>query len=629
MQKDKSYIHQISTYPINTEFKIVATYSRTIGNPTATYMLNSSFVLLPKVPMTPRYADKRVGYFTVSYQDFDKNPQKVERQSMITRWRLEPKPEDVEKYKRGELVEPVKPIIFYIDPATPKEWVPYLIQGVNDWQKAFEKAGFKNAIMGKVAPTPEEDPTWSLEDARYSAIVYKPSSTPNASGPHINDPRSGEIIESHINWYHNVMSLLRNWYFIQCSPVDPAARKMIFDTELMGQLVRFVSSHEVGHTLGLRHNFAGTALYTAKQLRDPKFLKENGHTTSIMDYSRFNYVAQPGDNIPRESLFPRIAIYDEWAIEWGYKRFPDIDDATAELPMINEWIIEKNKDPRYFFGTESNPDDPRFQSEDLGCNQMETNALGIANLKYIMEHLEEWTKEPNKDYTELRTLYNEVVSQYKRYTNHVIKWIGGAYLNEKNAYEDGPIYTHVEKAKQKEALSFLKKHLFTPQLWLTPNNILEKSPLKSSYIIESLYKGSFKNLLSNRVMNNLINDEVVNGSKAFTIDEYFKELNNIIFNQSIAAGEKGVHTRILQKSYVEGVIALYKGLNKSMGNFRVVSSSNNTSLDNSDITSYALFQLNEIKAIADSKKELGNSINKAHFAYISSIIEETLSNKKK
>jgi len=266
--RDASFITSVKTYPINTEIKTVKTYSRSSsGN--ATYELNNSFVLLPKVPMTPRYADDRVGYFTENYTDFSYDPQGVKRISMISRFRLEPKPEDVEKYKRGELVEPAKPIVFYIDPATPKEWVPFLIQGVNDWQVAFEKAGFKNAIYALEAPL--KDSTWSLEDARFCAIVYKPSDTPNASGPHVSDPRSGEIIESHINWYHNVMSLVRNWYFLQCSPVDPGARKMTFDTELMGQLIRFVSSHEVGHTLGLRHNFAGTAQYTAAQLRDPCF----------------------------------------------------------------------------------------------------------------------------------------------------------------------------------------------------------------------------------------------------------------------------------------------------------------------------------------------------------------------
>ncbi len=459
MQKESSYIESIRTFPMNTEIKSVKTFGKTAGE-TATYELNNSFVLLPKVPMTARYADDRVGYFTERYTDFDQNPQGVKTIQLISRWRLEPKPADVEKYKRGELVEPAKPIVFYIDPATPKEWVPYLIQGVNDWQPLFEKAGFKNAIYALEAPTKEQDSTWSLEDARFSAIVYKPSDIANASGPHVSDPRSGEIIESHINWYHNVMSLLRNWYFVQCSPVDPGARKMTFDNELMGQLVRFVSSHEVGHTLGLRHNFGGTSLYTVKQLRDPKFLKKNGHTTSIMDYSRFNYVAQPEDRIPRELLFPRLASYDYWAIEWGYRRFPQIDNPVNELPKLNKWIIEKTKDRKYWFGTESSASDPRLQSEDLGENQMEANELGIKNLKIVMKNLGDWSKEPNTDYENLRTMHAEVNNQFRRYIGHVAKWIGGVYQESKKVEEEGDVYTIVEKEKQVEAMDFLVRNLF-------------------------------------------------------------------------------------------------------------------------------------------------------------------------
>ncbi len=316
MQSDKSYIVDIRSYPINTEIRTVKTYSKMSlpspipGLPTAgptgnaTFELNSSLVLLPKSTMRPRYYDDRVAYFTTEFTDFDADPQGVKDISMITRWRLEPKEEDMEKFRRGELVEPKKPIIYYIDPTTPEKWVPYLIQGVNDWQKAFEKAGFKNAIMAKRAPSKSEDSTWSLEDARFSAIVYKPSDIPNASGPHIHDPRSGEILESHINWYHNVMRILRNWYLIQASPSDPKARKGKFDDELMGQLIRFVSSHEVGHTLGLPHNMGSSSAVPVEKLRDKAWVEANGHTPSIMDYARFNYVAQPEDGISQIGLYP-------------------------------------------------------------------------------------------------------------------------------------------------------------------------------------------------------------------------------------------------------------------------------------------------------------------------------------
>lgn len=618
IQKDKSYIESINTYPINTEFKVVYTYAKTEGNPTATYMLNSSFVLLPKEPMVARYSDPRVGYFTVRYTDFDKNPQRVETTDLITRWRLEPKPEDVERYKQGELVEPAKPIIYYIDPATPKEWVPYLIAGVNDWQVAFEKAGFKNAIMGKVAPTPEEDPEWSLEDARYSAIVYKPSDIPNASGPHVNDPRSGEIIESHINWYHNVMLLLRNWYFIQCSPIDPEARKMTFDTELMGQLVRFVSSHEVGHTLGLRHNFGATAHYTVEQLRDTSFLRKHGHTTSIMDYSRFNYVAQPGDNIPRELLFPRISSYDEWAIEWGYRRYLEYDDPNTEIPMLHAKVVEKIKDPLFQFGTESNPNDPRFQSEDLGENQMETNELGLKNLKFIMSHLLEWTSEPNKDYSNLKTLHNEVVSQYKRYMGHVAKYVGGVYFDDKLTDQPGPVYTHVDKAKQKEALAFLKKNLFTPQLWLIPEDVMDKLVTRPEVILGSTYTPVMNNIMSRRVMLNLVRDEAMNGANAYTMSNLYDDMNSAIFAPLSADNQQALYQRMLQKAYVEAIIAIYKRDNPRGGAGASLKS------DNSDITSMAYYQLRQLQTKCKAYGKTGSSNNKSHFQYLDTYIEMQL-----
>lgn len=326
LMADKSYPVSVKAYPINVEIKTIKTYGRSPApaapgsrrsgpSSNITVELNSSFVMLPEVPMQPRYYDERVGYFTVGYTDFDINPQGVEEVRLIKRWRLEPKENDWDAYKNGQLVEPKKPIVFYIDPATPKKWVPFLIQGVNDWQKAFEKAGFKNAIYAKMAPTYQQDSTWSLDDARHSAIVYKPSTIPNASGPSISDPRTGEIMESHINWYHNVMVLLRNWYMIQASPNDAGARKMVFDDALMGQLIRFVSSHEVGHTLGLRHNYGSSSTVPVESLRNKAFVEANGHTPSIMDYARFNYVAQPEDNISQAGLFPRIGDYDMWAIE--------------------------------------------------------------------------------------------------------------------------------------------------------------------------------------------------------------------------------------------------------------------------------------------------------------------------
>ncbi|MFM7839715.1 MAG: zinc-dependent metalloprotease, partial [Chitinophagaceae bacterium] len=422
LQNDKSYIVDVRSYPINTEIRTVKTYAKTpaaspmpgmpsppaAGN--ATFELNSSIVLLPKEPMKSRHYDDRVAYFTTEYTDFDADPQGVKDVSLITRWRLEPKAEDLEKFKRGELVEPKKPIIYYIDPATPAKWVPYLIQGVNDWQVAFEKAGFKNAILGKIAPTKAEDSTWSLEDARYSAIVYKPSDIPNAMGPHVHDPRSGEIIESHINWYHNVMKLLRDWYLIQASPSDPKARKALFDDELMGQLIRFVSSHEVGHTLGLPHNMGSSASVPVEKLRDKAWVEANGHTPSIMDYARFNYVAQPEDKISEIGLFPRIGDYDIWSIEWGYK--PVLGQTEEEEKQtLNGWVTSRYGNNRLRF-LHQDGIDPRAQTECLGDNNMKAGEYGIKNLKWIVPQLQGWLNEKAENYQNLTDVYSEVVSQF-------------------------------------------------------------------------------------------------------------------------------------------------------------------------------------------------------------------------
>ncbi|MDD3032986.1 MAG: zinc-dependent metalloprotease [Bacteroidales bacterium] len=619
IQKETSYLSAVRTYPINTEIKSVKTYQKTSGGDNATFEINNSFVLLPKVPMVARYADSRVGYFTENYTDFDRNPQGVEKVSLITRFRLEPKPEDLEKYKRGELVEPAKPIIYYIDPATPKEWVPYLIQGVNDWQVAFEKAGFKNAIMGKVAPTKEQDSTWSLEDARYCAIVYKASATPNASGPHVSDPRSGEIIESHVNWYHNVMSLVRNWYMLQCGPVDPSARKMEFDTELMGQLIRFVSSHEVGHTLGLRHNFGGTSHYTVEQLRDPEFLKENGHTISIMDYSRFNYVAQPEDKIDRNLLFPRISHYDLWAIEWGYRRFPEIDNPKNELPKINKWIIEKTKNPYFLFGTESSQNDPRLQSEDLGENQMKANELGIKNLKFVMNGLAEWTKEPNEDYTNLRTMHGEVANQFRRYIGHVAKWIGGVYEDPKTVEMEGDVYRVVEKERQQEAMDFLNKHLFeNAPVWLIPNNYMDKFVSRPEIYIERAYSAALGSMLSKRVIMNLTSAERKYGKAAYTAEDMFSSLDKVVWKKKVTDS----YDRILQKAYVIGLCDLFTGANSFSFFGPPVITSNPKDMTEASGVAYSqiIKTLKHIKGI-----KTGDYLSDAHYAYLARYMEKILS----
>jgi Met-zincin/Domain of unknown function (DUF5117)/Domain of unknown function (DUF5118) len=557
LQPDKSYIVAVRSYPINLEIKTVKTYSRSGGGPGSpagsgnmTMELNSSMVLLPKTPMKGRYFDPRVGFFSVGYTDYDENPQGVKKISLIKRWRLEPKDEDIDKYKRGELVVPKKPILFYIDPATPAKWVPYIIQGVNDWQKTFEKAGFMNAIMAKKAPTKEEDSTWSLEDATTSAIVYKPSDIPNASGPSIADPRSGEIMESHVNWYHNVMSLIHDWYMVQAAPNDPRARKMVFDDELMGQLIRFVSSHEIGHTLGLRHNYGSSSTVPVENLRNKAWVEANGHTPSIMDYARFNYVAQPEDSISEKGIFPRIGDYDNWAIEWGYRDFQQFKTPLEEKPYLNKWVIEKLKNKRLWFGTELNPDDPRSQSEQVGDDAMKGSMYGIKNLQRIVPNLSAWTKLPDEDYSELKDMYGQVSTQFTRYLAHVAKYIGGIMETPKMIEEEGPVYEIVPVQKQKEAVDFLNKQLFATPAWLINQDIFSRTGGSGLTVIGGIQDNMLNRIMSIRTMNKLIDAEASLGNKAFQITDLLADLKKGIWNELPTRKPIDIYRRNLQKSYV-------------------------------------------------------------------------------
>lgn len=617
LQKDMSFVNFVKSFPNNIEVNTTKTFARTLGRPTTpavpgipapkisgnyTVEINSSFVLLPENKMQARYFDPRVGYFTVGYTDFDLDPQGVKKVSLVKRWRLEPKPQDLEKYNKGELVEPAKPIVFYIDPATPKKWVPYLIQGVNDWQKAFEKAGFKNAIVAKV-PDPKVDPEWSLEDARFSAIVYKPSDVPNASGPSIADPRTGEILESHINWYHNVMLLLRNWYFVQASPNDPRARKMEFDEKLMGELIRFVSSHEVGHTLGLRHNYGSSSTVPVEKLRDKKWLEKNGHTPSIMDYARFNYVAQPEDNIGDLGIFPRIGDYDDWAIEWGYKRFNQFKTPDAEKEFLNKWVIKNLKNERLWFGTETNPLDPRSQSEQVGDNAMIASTYGIKNLKRIVDNLDDWTKTPNEDYKNLEMMYDQVTTQFRRYLGHVSKYIGGQMETPKTAEQSGSVYEVVAKKDQKEALQFLNENIFTTPQWLLKKDIFEKTGKTPVKTVEEMQNGVLARILSPMVLQSLYQSEAVD-SNSYSLIEYFSDLNNSIIKKD----NTDIYGRNLQRNYVDALIKLIDTKNS----------------DKSDISAIVRGNLNTIKKDFSAKTASNDLVNKYHYEDLVFRIEKAL-----
>jgi len=638
-QSDRSYILGVKSFPSNVEINVVRTYSLAaapaspFGPPSAgaapsgsaTIELNASLVILPKVPMKPRFFDPRVGYFAVGYTDFDANPHGVKEVQIVKRWRLEPKAGDLAKYKRGELVEPVKPIVFYIDPATPKKWVPYLIAGVSDWQKAFEKAGFKNAIIGKMAPTTKQDSTWSLDDARHSAIVYKPSEIPNASGPSIADPRSGEIMESHVNWYHNVMKLVHDWYMIQAAAIDPRAQKMQFSDELMGDLIRFVSSHEVGHTLGLRHNYGSSSTVPSEKLRDKAWVEANGHTPSIMDYARFNYVAQPEDNIKPKGIYPRIGDYDIWAIEWGYKLLPDAKSAQAEVPLLNQLTIEKLKNNRLWFGTETNPDDPRSQNEDLGDNAMVSGAYGIKNLKRILAKLPEWTKADHEGYENLSTMYGELTSQFIRYMGHAAKNIGGIFETPKTVEQAGTIYSRTPAATQKEAMIFLDNNLFATPAWLLNQYVLDNIGQNPVDVVNRVQAPTLNRLVSSFTLNKLITAEAADGETAYKITDLFSDLQSSIFSELKTSNKSiDIYRRNLQKAYVEKLIAI---VNPAAAQSPVAVSISRVPGGNAsqgDVISVVKGQLRELGSVIKSAATGSSGLTKYHLLDLSERIDGAL-----
>jgi hypothetical protein len=547
---DLDYAH---AYPINMEFGTSANVDILNIGP-GNIKTSVSFLELPKVPMMRRYRDERVGYFFDGVTTYTDDQQKIEERSFIARWRLEPRDEDVEKWKRGELVEPKKPIVIYIDPATPKQWQPYLIAGINDWQKAFEQAGFKNAIIGKAWP--ENDTTMHMEDARYSFINYFPSEIANAYGPNVHDPRSGEIMQTHIGWYANVMTLLHNWYMTQCGATDPRARKPKFDDELMGQLIRFVSSHEVGHTLGLLHNFGSSSQTPVDSLRNKHYLDVHGHTASIMDYARFNYVAQPEDNIPENDLFPRIGEYDKWAIEWGYKSSgaPNADD---DKKIVSDWIAKRTtENPRLLWITGEFPElkfDPRAQTEDLSDNPVIASNYGIKNLQYILPNLPQWTYEEGNLNQNLADEYQEVRMQYYRYLNHVMKYVGGYEHTYKSEDQKEPVFTPVPIALQRQLLVFFNEQVFNTPYWLMNNAVLDK--------IEGRERGNFIGQMQEKVLNSLLDIDKLNKVRAneirfgakqsLTLAEYIGTIHHDVWERLNGKGpvKEDSYRRNLQKIY--------------------------------------------------------------------------------
>lgn len=611
VDKGRGYIESLKSFPLNIESRHVKTYNA--GNPPSnesvgsiTVEMSNSMVLLPKVPMERRYFDRRVGWFARGQVDYGLDAQESKTVRYLDRWRLEVKPEDEAKFKAGELVEPKKQIVYYIDRATPKKWIPFIKEGIEDWQVAFEAAGFKNAIIAKEAPTKEEDPDWSPEDVRYSTVRYLASPIPNANGPHVSDPRSGEILESDINWYHNVMTLLRNWYFVQTAAKNPEARGVAFKDKIMGRLIRFVSSHEVGHTLGLPHNMGSSVAYPVDSLRSKSFTDKYGTAPSIMDYARFNYVAQPGDG--DVSMMPNIGVYDKYSIKWGYRPILD-KEGMEEKPILDQWILEHAGDPLYRFGAQQwSVVDPSSQTEDLGDDAVKASNYGIENLKRIIPNLISWTSEDGKDYDDLETLYDQVLTQFNRYMGHVSNNIGGVYQYNKTYDQEGAVFIPVPKERQEESMQFLQDQLFTTPEWMIDNNILNKIENNGNVErIRGLQVRTLENVLDFGRLGRMIENETLNGKEAYTLTEMMNDLRSGIFSELRSGKKIDTYRRNLQRAYVDRLEHL---LTEEQSGRRNATSVN---VSQSDIRAIARAELNTLKrSVRSAIGRTGDTLSRYH-----------------
>lgn len=565
LDPSRTFIDSARSFPLNVEIRHTLTYESSTPpsqarTGTISVQMAQSFVLLPAEPMRHRHHDPRVGWFTVNQVDFGSPEYKADTRRLIRRWRLEPS--DPVAYARGEVVEPVKPIVFYLDPGTPEEWAPYILQGVEDWQPVFESAGFRNAIQARRAPTPEEDPDFSPEDVRYNMVRYTANMTRNAVGPSVSDPRSGEIIASDIIWYHNHLRSYRNRLMVETGAANPRARSLRMDMDYIGEAVRQVIAHEIGHALGLPHNMISSSALPVDSLRSPSFTDRWGVSTTVMDYARQNYVAQPGDGVRR--FIRGIGPYDHYAIEWGYRLIPDAATPEDERPVLDAWIRAREGDPVYAYAPQGYNLDPRNQTEDIGDDPVRASGYGIANLKRVAPELPAWTATPGQDYTELAELHDELVSSWNRYIGHVVTLVGGVHITLKAADQEGAVYEPVDAQRQREAVAFLRRELLETPTWLNDPGILSRiEPTGAIERIRRVQVQRLNQLLNTARITRMQEAELAAGaagrtgpSAAYPVTEFLGDLREGVWGELSAARNIDPYRRNLQRAHVERLAAL-------------------------------------------------------------------------
>ena len=560
LDDSRSFITSVKSFPMNIE--VVQDFTYNASKPstmedteTISLQMNQSMILLPNVPMKPRLFDERVGWFATSQYDYSSDALKSDKKTYIRKWRLEPK--DVEAYNRGELVEPIKPIVYYLDPATPEKLRKYIKAGVEEWQKPFEAAGFKNAIVCKYPPTKEEDPDFSPEDIRYSVIRYVASTRRNAVGPSVSDPRTGEIIESDIIWYHNHLRSYRNRYMLETGAANPKARTLATSDEDMGAMMQMVIAHEVGHALGFPHNMGASYAYDVESLRNPAFTKQFGLAATLMDYTRFNYVAQPGDGDVQ--FIRQMGPYDFYATNWGYRYLPQFKNPESEVPTLNQWIVEKADNPIYRFGNQGSSFDPRSQTEDVGNDAIKASNYALKNLKIVAGNLPAWTSTMTNDYEDLKELYSELLGCWSRYIGHVATTIGGVYEDYKKPNQQGDVYTVVPKAKQEAALQWMLNNAFNTPTWLVNTTALENTEYTG-------YTERFRALQA-RYLNKILSFETLGRlSSGTTLSDanykpltFLSQLRKGIWSETSQGKNVSIYRRNLQRAYIERMEYLLTG----------------------------------------------------------------------